>query len=340
MSKTSFISATAAIMILFTGVVIWMLYSSYQDFLEQPLELPEEGYLVFVEQGDSLTAVLRKLETSGLITIDWRWKLLMRKKPVKVHVGEYRLTPDKTPGQLLQVFDEGQVVQHRFTIVEGWSWRQLLQALRSDSTLVQTIEGFVDASEIQSIADSIGAVDIDHAEGWFLPETYYFVRGESDIDILRRAHQAMKRALKEAWISRDPEVPIETPYELLILASVVEKETSLPEERALIAGVFARRLNLNMRLQTDPTVIYGLGPDFDGNIRRRDLRTDNPYNTYTRHGLPPTPIAMPGKQTLIATANPSDGTTLFFVADGKGGHTFSTTLEEHEAAVKKLIERQ
>jgi len=149
----------------------------------------------------------------------------------------------------------------------------------------------------------------------------------------------MKAALHDAWTLRDPEVPLESSIELLILASIVEKETSLPEERALISGVLARRLKKGMRLQTDPTVIYGLGPEFDGNIRRKDLRTDNPYNTYTRHGLPPTPIAMPGKQSLIATANPADGTTLFFVANGEGGHTFSTTLAEHEAAVRKLIKR-
>ena len=177
-------------------------------------------------------------------------------------------------------------------------------------------------------------------EGWFLPETYYFVRGERDVDILHRAYQAMQEALDEAWQGRDIGLPLSNPYELLILASIVEKETGLPHERGQVAGVFARRLQKGMRLQTDPTIIYGLGSNFDGNIRSRDLRTDNPYNTYTRGGLPPTPIAMPGRATLIATANPDDGTALFFVADGEGGHTFSTTLEEHEAAVRKLIERQ
>jgi UPF0755 protein len=192
-------------------------------------------------------------------------------------------------------------------------------------------------------ADSSNTVSewlgLEHPEGWFLPETYQFTRGDSDQDILIRAHAAMQQALEEAWDSRDDDLPIDSPYELLILASIIEKETSLEEERPLIAGVFVRRLNKGMRLQTDPTVIYGLGDSFDGDIRRRDLQTDTAYNTYTRKGLPPTPIAMPGRQALAAAASPAPGEALFFVADGNGGHTFSVTLEEHQRAVKKLIER-
>lgn len=333
------ISAVVGVAILVTAAAALM-YSKYRDFLAHPLDIPAEGTLVLVESGESLTAVLRKLENRGATSVDWRWKLLLRQQSVNVHVGEYRLLPPMNPPELLEMFDSGNVLQHRFTIVEGWKWRQLLEALKSDEVLLQTIEGSIDATEINAIAADIGAPDLEHAEGWFLPETYYFVRGERDRDILQRAHLAMKTALSEAWQGRDPEVPLETPDELLILASIVEKETSLSEERELIAGVLTRRLNKGMRLQADPTVIYGMGASFDGNIRRKDLRTDNPYNTYTRRGLPPTPIAMPGKQTLIAAANPSDGTALYFVADGEGGHTFSTTLEEHEAAVKELIERK
>lgn len=317
-----------------------LVYSRFQDFLAHPLEIPADGTLVLVDSGESLTAVLRKLERRGVTTVDWRWKLLLRRQSVNVHVGEYQLLPPMNPPELLEMFDNGEVLQHRFTIVEGWNWSQLLEALKSNQVILQTIEGSIDASEIEAIAADIGAPDIEHAEGWFLPETYYFVRGERDIDILQRAHQAMKAALGEAWKGRNTGLPLETPEELLILASIVEKETSLPQERELIAGVLTRRLNKGMRLQTDPTVIYGMGAGFDGNIRRKDLRADNPYNTYTRKGLPPTPIAMPGRQTLIAAANPSDGTALYFVADGKGGHTFSATLEEHEAAVKELIERK
>jgi UPF0755 protein len=190
------------------------------------------------------------------------------------------------------------------------------------------------------LSDEIGAPVLGHAEGWFLPETYYYVRGERDVEILARAHQAMVSALDSAWQGRDVGLPVEDPYQLLILASIVEKETALAEERGQIAGVLARRLLRGMRLQTDPTVIYGLGDTFDGDIRRSDLVTDNPYNTYTRHGLPPTPIALPGKDSLRAAANPAPGDSLYFVANGEGGHTFSATLEEHEAAVKKLIEME
>jgi UPF0755 protein len=340
MNRLTGMLLTGLLLIVAAAIAGWSLYSQYREFLVTPLNLSEDGQVILVEQGDSLTAVLKKLETDGVTSLDWRWKLALRQNPVNVHVGEYLLDASLDPLRLLAKFDEGDVIQHRFTIIEGWSWRQLLEALKSDEVLLHNIEGFVDASEIESIAELIGASGIGHAEGWFLPETYYFIRGESDVDILERAHSAMKKALDEAWDSRDPAVPLESPYELLTLASIVEKETSLPEERSTISGVFARRLDQGMRLQTDPTVIYGLGASFDGDIRRRDLRTDTPYNTYTRHGLPPTPIAMPGKETLIATANPEDGTALFFVANGEGGHTFSDTLEEHEAAVRKLIERQ
>lgn len=333
------ISAIVGVAIIVTAAFA-LVYSRFQDFLVHPLEIPADGTLVLVDSGESLTAVLRKLERRGVTTVDWRWKLLLRRQSVNVQVGEYQLLPPMNPPELLEMFDSGEVLQHRFTIVEGWNWSQLLEALKSNQVILQTIEGSIDASEIEAIAADIGAPDIEHAEGWFLPETYYFVRGERDIDILQRAHQAMKAALGEAWKGRNTGLPLETPEELLILASIVEKETSLPQERELIAGVLTRRLNKGMRLQTDPTVIYGMGASFDGNIRRKDLRADNPYNTYTRKGLPPTPIAMPGRQTLIAAANPSDGTALYFVADGKGGHTFSATLEEHEAAVKELIERK
>jgi UPF0755 protein len=333
------ISAIVGVAIIVTAAFA-LVYSRFQDFLVHPLEIPADGTLVLVESGESLTAVLRKLERRGVTTVDWRWKLLLRRQAVNVQVGEYQLLPPMNPPELLEMFDSGEVRQHRFTIVEGWNWSQLLEALKSNRVILQTIVGSIDATEIEAIAADIGAPDIEHAEGWFLPETYYFVRGERDIDILQRAHQAMKAALGEAWKGRNTGLPLETPEELLILASIVEKETSLPQERELIAGVLTRRLNKGMRLQTDPTVIYGMGASFDGNIRRKDLRADNPYNTYTRKGLPPTPIAMPGRQTLIAAANPSDGTALYFVADGKGGHTFSATLEEHEAAVKELIERK
>lgn len=330
--------SVVAIGVVFAGVS-WVLYDRYQRFQETELNLPQEGEVVMVEPGDSLTTVIRKLEAAGATEMDWRWRLLARLHPVTVHVGEYLLAPPMRPRDLMDMLGSGQVLQHRFTIVEGWNFWQLVEALRHDPVLVPTLPESVHPAEVEVIAQAIGAEGLEHAEGWFLPETYYFVRGERDVDVLRRAHQAMRATLDEAWAARAVGVPLETPYELLILASIVEKETSLKSERAQVAGVLTRRLQRGMRLQTDPTVIYGLGENFDGDIRSRDLRTDNPYNTYTRHGLPPTPIALPGRETLFATSAPADGDALYFVADGEGGHTFSATLEEHEAAVQKLINR-
>ncbi len=312
----------------------------YRQFLDTPLRLPESGMVVIIEHGDNLTTLIRRLEGEGITQHDWRWRLLARSRPVAVQAGEFMLSPPMRPADLLALLHSGRVLQHRFTIVEGWTWRQLLLALAADPVLEKSIEGVIHPAEFEVIAESVGASNLDHAEGWFLPETYYFIRGESDVDILRRAHDAMKQSLADAWQNRGIGLPLETPYELLILASIVEKETALEEERNQIAGVLVRRLQRGMRLQTDPTVIYGLGESFDGNIRRRDLRSDTPYNTYTRTGLPPTPIALAGHRSLMAAANPSDGEALYFVANGDGGHTFSATLEEHEEAVRKLIERQ
>lgn len=319
-----------------SGMLAWQ---SYARFLEIPLGLPDEGAIVLVEPGDNLGTVIGKLASQEGGGFDWRWKLLARRKPLSIHVGEYLLSPPMLPADLLETLGSGRVLQHRFTVVEGWTWRQLLEALAADPTLILTVEGDLHPAEVETIADAIGAAGLEHAEGWFLPETYYFVRGERDVDILRRAFAAMQAALQEAWRLRDVGLPLESPYELLILASIVEKETSLPEERSQIAGVLVRRLEKGMRLQTDPTVIYGLGDKFDGDIRRADLRNDNPYNTYTRHGLPPTPIALPGRGSLLACANPAGGDALYFVANGEGGHTFSATLAEHEAAVKQLIDK-
>jgi len=237
---------------------------------------------------------------------------------------------------VLETLAAGLVVQHRVTLVEGWTFAQLADRLQANEVL----EHRVDLSDPANWPDLLSALDIEHPEGWFLPETYQFTRGDSDLDILTRAHRSMRAELDQAWAARAEDLPLKSPYELLILASIVEKETALDSEREEIAGVFVRRLRKGMRLQTDPTVIYGLGEGFDGDIRRRDLEADTPYNTYTRGGLPPTPIAMPGRASLWAAARPADGESLYFVADGRGGHTFSVTLEEHQAAVNRLLGRQ
>ena len=238
-----------------------------------------------------------------------------------------------TPADLLLLLVSGKVITYRFTIVEGWNVSQLLSALGNDQILEHSVFKSVDL-------DSRDDLPVGHNEGWFLPETYVFVRGDSDLKILQRAYGDMQKSLLQSWAGRDVAVPYETAYEMLIMASIIEKETSMDSERAAIAGVFVRRLLKKWRLETDPTVIYGLGDSYDGNIRRRDLDADTPYNTYRRHGLPPTPIALPGLASLQAAAHPAPGDAMFFVADGLGGHTFSATLEDHNKAVRQMLKRR
>jgi UPF0755 protein len=248
----------------------------------------------------------------------------------RLHAGEYAIEPGLSPRALLAKLAAGEVIQHHFTIVEGWTFAQLRDALAHDAGLTQSLSTSDDAA----IMRQLGAADAP-PEGWFLPETYNYVKGMEDIDILRRAHKAMADELDKLWPGRDPNVPLQSPYEALILASIVEKETGRADERPQIAAVFQHRLKIGMRLQTDPTVIYGLGAAFDGNLRRADLDTDTPFNTYTRDGLPPTPIALPGAASLNAALHPAATDALYFVARGNGSHEFSATLEAHNRAVAK-----
>ncbi len=224
----------------------------------------------------------------------------------------------------------GKVIQYSITIVEGWNIYQLLDVLKADPHIKQTLQGL----SHKQIMQRIGYPEM-HPEGRFYPDTYHFPKGLTDVEFLQRAYGAMQQKLAAEWEKRAVGLPYKTPYEALIMASIVEKETGLPSERQAIAGVFVRRLEKRMRLQTDPTVIYGLLPNFDGNIRRRDLRRDTPYNTYRRRGLPPTPIAMPGGDAIHAALHPADGDKLYFVSRGDGSHHFSATLEEHNRAVIK-----
>ena len=326
---------SSGIIVLLAALASLYLRHHYEHFLETPLAIPAHGHVLLIEKGSSAQAIVERLEGLGFTEASWEWKLLMRLEPPTIRAGEYRLEPSLRPPQLLHFLSTAAEVQYRFTLVEGWAFSQLLDALGRDEVLVQTLDE--NDSETRVLTEVLSEVETSLPEGWFLPETYQFTRGDTDLDLLKRSHQAMVLALEQAWLSRVDDLPLASPYELLILASIIEKETALDSERAEIAGVFIRRLKLGMRLQTDPTVIYGMGDAYDGNIRRKDLRTDTAYNTYTRSGLPPTPIAMPGKSSLQAAAQPSDGDTLYFVADGKGGHTFSVTLKEHQAAVNKLI---
>ncbi|KGU54903.1 aminodeoxychorismate lyase [Xanthomonas phaseoli pv. phaseoli] len=317
------------------AVVAWRHYLHFAD-----TTVPASAPSVVIAPGDSLKATLRKLRAAGLAQgTELEWQLLARQVDAagKLKVGEYALSPALSPRELLTRMRQGRVVQYRFTIVEGWNFRQLRAALATATPLQHSIDALDDAALMARLG-----VARQHPEGRFLPETYVYQRGDSDIDVLKRAHAAMDKALAQAWEQRAPNLPLASPEQALILASIIEKETALASERPLIAGVFLRRLQLGMKLQTDPTVIYGIGSSYDGNIRRRDLTTDTPYNTYTRTGLTPTPIAMPGREALLAAVRPAPGEALYFVAvgDGTGAHAFSATLAEHNAAVARYLQRR
>ena len=311
---------------------------SYRSFVHAPLTLPEQGVDFTIESGQSFSGVAARLEALGVLERPEWFKLQARlgRYAERVQAGEYHIAAGTTPTALLQQFVSGNVVMYSFTIVEGWNRWELLAALAAEPRLATTLEEGDWAEFLQELGS-----DTDNPEGLFLPETYHFPANSTDRDLLTQAHELLQETLEEAWAERAPDLPLETPYEALTLASIIEKETARADERAEIAGVFVRRLNRRMRLQTDPTVIYGIGPEFNGNLTRRDLRTDTPYNTYTRRGLPPSPIAMAGRAAIEAALSPADGTALFFVATGlgDGSHAFSDTMEQHNAAVQVYLER-
>ncbi|HQZ30673.1 MAG TPA: endolytic transglycosylase MltG [Arenimonas sp.] len=334
MAKTSSHRALKALVALALLVAVafggWA-WQRYQGFADTPIALAGSERIIAVERGDGFQDILDKLRAAGIQEgHDLEWKVLAQEMQVvsRLQVGDYAIRHGITPRELLAKLESGKVIQHRFTIVEGWNLRELRAALAGDEVLVKQANDLDDRA-LMAALDRPG----QHPEGRFLPETYHYTRGMSDLDLLRRAALAMDKAVADAWDARAAGIPIQTPEQLLTLASIIEKETGKASERPEIAGVFARRLRLGMRLQTDPTVIYGMGSQYNGNIRRSDLTTDTPYNTYTRAGLPPTPIAMPGRAALFAAANPADGDTLYFVARGDGSHVFSATLAEHNRAV-------
>jgi UPF0755 protein len=305
----------------------------------QQLDAPgpaSEAVVVEVPAGMPLARIAHRLEAEGVLKHPrlFEWYGRASGTAGRVRAGEYHFPAGSTPREVMERLVRGEIVLHSLTIVEGWNFRQMRAALARHPALRSTLED-VPADEIMARLGREG----EHPEGWFLPETYRFPRGTTDLEILRIAHDGMRRALEAAWAERQENLPISSPYEALILASIIEKETGVPDERREIAGVFTRRLQLGMRLQTDPTVIYGLGPDFEGRLRRVHLDGDTPYNTYTRGGLPPTPIALPGRASLAAAVQPKDGRTLYFVATGEpdGSHRFSETLEEHNRAVQRYL---
>ena len=306
-------------------------YLTLQATLQQPLHLDAVDTLD-VLPGSTPARIFTELENRGVIERAswlrryWQWQM----PNTVLQVGEYSLTPDMDVNALLDRLQQGDVIQRSVTLLEGWNFNQFRQALAGAERLQHTLPTDWDS---ERIAVELGLQE-SHPEGLFFPDTYLYTLGMSDRDILKRAYQRMQQVLAEVWEQRASDLPISTPYEALILASIIEKETGVARERGEIAGVFTRRLRLGMRLQTDPTVIYGMGENWNGKIRRSDLRRPTPYNTYIIGGLPPTPIAMPGREALLAAVNPSPGKSLYFVAKGDGSHVFSDTLQQHNQAVR------
>jgi UPF0755 protein len=262
--------------------------------------------------------------------LQWWFRVSGQARQIKA--GSYEITPGMTPRKLLSMLVRGDQSLKSITLVEGWNFRQVREALQKAELLAQDSMGL----QPEMIMEKLGRPGV-HPEGRFFPDTYTYAKGSSDLAILKRAAKAMDKRLDAAWALRPLDTPLTSPEQALTLASIVEKETGKPSDRGQIAGVFANRLRIGMLLQTDPTVIYGMGDKFDGNIRKRDLQTDTPYNTYTRAGLPPTPIAMPGKAALLAAVQPAATNALYFVARGDGSSQFSATLDEHNRAVNKYI---
>lgn len=299
---------------------------------QQPLTIPTQGYTLTVAAGDSLRSVVSTLHEQGIVTypnllvLYGRWTGLDQ----QIKQGEYQLPLESTSESLLLLLQSGKVIQYQVTLPEGITLARALSILAQQDGLEHVLEGPQDERITALIAPR------ELPEGLFFPDSYHFTRGTTDWQLLRRAYADMQAVLEQEWQARAPELPYETLYEALVMASIIERETGLPQERAQIAGVFVRRLQKGMRLQTDPTIIYGLGADFDGNLRRKHLADgSNPYNTYRHGGLPPTPIALPGRAAIHAALHPEAGDALYFVARGDGGHVFSATLAEHERAVRK-----
>ena len=305
---------------------------AYAWVTRHPLPLPERPFTFTVRSGESLRAVARGLTGAGVLPADWTLIALARIERVDraIKAGNYEVPAGTTLDGLLAKLTQGDVTQTSFTIVEGWSWRDLREALRAEPDVAKTA---LDLPE-EALMRAIGASEAQ-VEGWFFPDTYFFAAGATDAALLKRAHRAMQRRLDAAWATRNPGLPLNSPYEALVLASIVEKETGQPADRPLVASVLENRLRQGMRLQADPTVIYGIGDRYGGSLTRRDLDTDTAYNTYLRDGLPPTPIALPGQAALDAVLHPPATPYLYYVSRGDGSSEFSASLPEHNRAVAK-----
>lgn len=323
-----------ALRVLLLGAAGVLLVHDLRGQLYEPLPIAP-GYLVEVPRGSNLAGVLAQWQQEGVLRSSRQRAYLsayarLTGQARAIKAGEYELQPGMRAVDLTALLVSGRVVLHELRFVEGWRFDEALAALRRHVAIRQTLPE-AGAAELMAAIGQAGL----HPEGRFYPDTYRFPRGTTDVAFLERAFAAMAAVLDEEWASRAADLPYRSPDEALTMASIVERETGVAGERAEIAGVFVRRLRLGMRLQTDPTVIYGLGSAFDGNLRKRDLLADTPYNTYTRRGLPPTPICLPGRAAIHAALHPAGGKSLYFVSRGDGSHQFSETLSEHDAAVRK-----
>ena len=321
-------------LILLAAWAAGVFYLQYQKALNAPLVAEGDG-IITVKRGDTLASLNRELVQRGVIHSDWVLPVYARLNPqaANIKAGDYRIDANASLPSLINDLTNGTVVVYNITVVEGKTFKDLRASLVQTAGIEHTLNDKTDAQ----IATLLG---IDGSpEGWFMPETYQFHRGSSDLELLKRMYGEMQRTLEQEWPNRAEGLPLANPYQALILASIIEKETGVASERPQIAGVFVRRLQKDMLLQTDPSVIYGAA-DYHGDLTRKHLQTDTPYNTYINKGLPPTPIALPGKASIQAALHPADGDSLYFVADGKGGHTFSATYEEHQQAVARYLKQQ
>ena len=321
-------------LILLAAWAAGVFYLQYQKALNAPLVAEGDG-IITVKRGDTLASLNRELVQRGVIHSDWVLPVYARLNPqaANIKAGDYRIDASASLPSLMNDITNGKVVVYNITVVEGKTFKDLRASLVQTAGIEHTLNDKTDAQ----IATLLG---IDGSpEGWFMPETYQFHRGSSDLELLKRMYGEMQRTLEQEWPNRAEGLPLANPYQALTLASIIEKETGVASERPQIAGVFVRRLQKDMLLQTDPSVIYGAA-DYHGDLTRKHLQTDTPYNTYINKGLPPTPIALPGKASIQAALHPADGDSLYFVADGKGGHTFSATYEEHQQAVARYLKQQ
>ncbi len=329
--KKIILSTLFILIVLVTGAGAYV-YQQYRQFLIEPVfrQLP---VVLDIEKGTTFADFIKMLHDKGGKGSELNWKIMARFNELEnsIKTGEFEIIDPMTPRELVTYIDENKVKTYSITIIEGHQWEQVKKAFLSSPLKHELVDA--KDTDLKRMLN----IKTGNLEGQFLPETYQYIKTDVDIDVLKRAHHALNDVLMTAWENRDTSITLKSPYELLILASIIEKETAQHSERNTISGVFHRRLQKGMKLQTDPTVIYGIGSAYAGDITSAHLRTDTPYNTYTRIGLPPTPIAMASGASIEAAAHPNQGKELYFVANNKGGHTFSETYEQHQKAVEAYL---